>query len=202
MVIRKNPARERTLLLLWSRGVTAREAARKTGIPEGSVNGYYAKFNKNPEKYKKTVTEIPASSLVEPRELLNDIRRIQRTGEVVERHHKLMGEGKYVDANAAIQAEINLDLFVSKVAQASDLAFLKADLQKYQALLPGYVKDQLKVMQNEGRLTESYLNEVHAAIVSSSFEEKIKGIVLKEIKDARDPNARKSMDELYGPKIR
>jgi len=53
MPFRRNIGRERTLLRHWRRGDTVKVASLLTGIPEGSISHYYARFNRNPEKYQK-----------------------------------------------------------------------------------------------------------------------------------------------------
>lgn len=53
MTFRKNFDRERTLLRHWMEGETVREAAEDSGIPEGTISHYYARFNRNKEKYQR-----------------------------------------------------------------------------------------------------------------------------------------------------
>jgi hypothetical protein len=66
MPFRKNVQRENILLSHWRQGRTVKTAGSLTGIPEGTISHYYARFNKNKEIYRKVVDneyqEPPRSS--------------------------------------------------------------------------------------------------------------------------------------------
>jgi hypothetical protein len=51
MPFRKNLEREITLLGHWRWGHTVKKASFLTGVPEGSISHYYARFNKDKDKY-------------------------------------------------------------------------------------------------------------------------------------------------------
>lgn len=49
----RNITREKTLLRYWMIGKTVKEASFLSGVPEGSISHYYARFNRDKEKYRK-----------------------------------------------------------------------------------------------------------------------------------------------------
>ena len=53
MPFRKNVQREDILLSHWRQGHTVKNASLLTSIPEGSISHYYARFNRNKDKYLK-----------------------------------------------------------------------------------------------------------------------------------------------------
>ncbi len=53
MPFRKNVQREDILLSHWRQGHTVKTASVLTRIPEGSISHYYARFNRNKDKYLK-----------------------------------------------------------------------------------------------------------------------------------------------------
>lgn len=55
MPFRKNTHRENTLLHYWRMDYTVERAAHVSGIPKGSVSHYYARFNRDKERYSRQV---------------------------------------------------------------------------------------------------------------------------------------------------
>ncbi len=53
MPFRKNVQRKDILLSHWRQGHTVKTASLLTRIPEGSISHYYARFNRNKDKYLK-----------------------------------------------------------------------------------------------------------------------------------------------------
>ena len=53
MPFRKNFERENCLLSLWQQGETVKKASLLTNIPEGTISKYYARFNRDKDKYHK-----------------------------------------------------------------------------------------------------------------------------------------------------
>jgi hypothetical protein len=53
MPFRKNVERENTLLKHWHQGETVKVASLFTGIPEGTVSHYYARFSRKRDVYGK-----------------------------------------------------------------------------------------------------------------------------------------------------
>ena len=51
MPFRKNFKREKILLEYWKQGKTVKTSAILSGIPEGTISHYFARFNKNVDKY-------------------------------------------------------------------------------------------------------------------------------------------------------
>lgn len=66
MTFKKNVERERALLEHWRMGYKVKVASLLSGIPEGSVSHYYARFNRNKDKYHRVseggVQEPPKST--------------------------------------------------------------------------------------------------------------------------------------------
>lgn len=55
MTFKKNYEREALLLSHWNLGFTVKNTSLMTGIPEGSISHYFARFNKNPKFYREQV---------------------------------------------------------------------------------------------------------------------------------------------------
>ena len=53
MPFRKNVERENALLKHWHQGDTVKIASTLTGVPEGTVSHYYARFNRKRDVYRK-----------------------------------------------------------------------------------------------------------------------------------------------------
>lgn len=53
MPFRKNLEREKILLRHWRQGETVKAASFRTGIPEGTISHYYARFNKNKDMFQR-----------------------------------------------------------------------------------------------------------------------------------------------------
>jgi hypothetical protein len=59
MPFKRNIKRENILLSHWRQGDTVKVTSSLTNIPEGTISHYYARFNKNKDKYlKKTGAEF------------------------------------------------------------------------------------------------------------------------------------------------
>ena len=121
LVYRKNPEREAILLGCWYEGLAGRKAAIATGIPEGSVSRYYARFNKNPEKYHRQAKEVRQDRR-DP--LGKTVRRMNVVSQVVEfegvqkRFTELMEQDKFVEAKALLDAFGAFQKFRSNMVQA------------------------------------------------------------------------------------
>ena len=61
MPFKKNIERENILINYWRQGNTVKHTSLLTGIPEGTISHYFARFNKKKDKYK-----IPKNGSQEP----------------------------------------------------------------------------------------------------------------------------------------
>jgi hypothetical protein len=136
-VVRKNLARERTLLSYWVNAESVRVTAEKTGIPEGSVSRYFARFNKDPEKYHRQVVQRAAVPEDPYSDLPQQVFKMHHADVVIERHDRLMSEGKFAQAKIAIEAEMLYSKYISSAtAGVTALAAFLANPRKYNWILP------------------------------------------------------------------
>ncbi len=107
MTFRKNFKREKTLLRHWMKGDTVREAAEDSGIPEGTISHYYARFNRNKKKYQREYDgeyqEPPKADPIFVASIMRSWANVHKT--VI----RLTGSGEYSKARDYLQM---LHLFI------------------------------------------------------------------------------------------
>ena len=165
-VVRKNPQREELLLRYWRLGATGRETASRTGIPEGSVSRYFARFNKHPEKHNRLAVSGEPSP---PKGLYSDIggqlRAALEEVEVSRRHKELMTKGKIVQAKFSIEAEILLERY-----RSLKLGNVRSLLAKYMARplrFEHFMSDVIREMRQQNVSPEE-LNKMEAQIKNAA----------------------------------
>lgn len=140
-LIKKNIHREGLILVEWINGKTIREAAESKGVPEGTVSGYYRKFNRNPERYHrraKEVSEKRGSSLNSPAQL----SRATEAQVILGVYYSLIVKGKYHQAKAFLEAEQLREKYIqSRISGVSPFVWYSMDPQKNVTLIPIVVED-------------------------------------------------------------
>jgi hypothetical protein len=159
-VVRKNPVRERLLLDYWMRGETVRNTARGANIPEGTVSGYFARFNRDPEKYHRQATSDQSSTTDNPYDdLPSQLLTVFNTERVNDRHKRLMDEGKFAEAKLALEAEMLCDRYMStKRNGLTSFAFYFAYPDRYAFLLPSILSDLLELNIRRGKSARETLD--------------------------------------------
>jgi hypothetical protein len=104
-MMKKNPEREATLLDEWKKGTPAREAARITGVPEGTVYYYYKRFNRDPEKANRLAAGLMPRRKLSDADILMQTIKALSTEEVQAKFDNLVKEGKYEQAEQYIRAQ-------------------------------------------------------------------------------------------------
>ncbi len=112
MTFKRNHEREKTILSHFRLGTTVSITAILTRIPRSTVGYYYARFNKDPEKYKKVI----GGKFQEP--FKSDIRAAVLIGiDWMERKavvEPLIQNGKYVEARDYLQMVLLYNEFNEK----------------------------------------------------------------------------------------
>lgn len=165
---KQNPQREATLLEYWKKGTGAREAASKTGIPEGSVFGYYRKFNKNPQRYHREAERLKPPSRVKNQDLLKQLTNWKEGLAVKERHDRLMKEGRYIQAKYALEAQMLFERYYnSKVESVTSFS----ELYKYsgsEAMLPYLAWELVLANAQDKSLDDAIAETAHKLRASAS----------------------------------
>lgn len=101
-MIRQNINRNRVIYGLWERGLTVKQIAAETGVPEGTVGYYVRKFNKAAAQGKpvvfpigETARERSKSSFLQE---LTEIMKIMTKLKAQEKVSDLIVQGRYQDA--------------------------------------------------------------------------------------------------------
>ena len=131
--MKRNPEREANLLDEWKKGTPAREAARITGVPEGTVYYYWKRFNRDPEKANRLATSLKPRRKLSDLDILQQSNRI-RLGEGVQAEFdSLMKEGKFVLADYYMRAQRQAERYHNEQKQGrnSILALYLADPEGY-----------------------------------------------------------------------
>lgn len=151
-MLKRNPRREATLLAKWKDGKAARDAARETGIPEGSTYHYYRKFNKDPENYNRLAKSLKPSEALRPQEIVMQWGLAMAAEDVSEKYNALMKEGKYVEAKDYIEAKKAYDRYINSQFGniTSAIARYSSAPKKYQLLIPKYVEESIKMQLDAG----------------------------------------------------
>jgi len=148
----KNEERERILLEYWKQGINNRITAQKTGIPEGTVNRYNARFNKHPETFARTTNYVAKARTSLSEELLEQAEKLSDIDRVKARHKELMDRGKFFQAKLAIEADRELENYISSRGKIGEYAPLYHDTKKNIVLLPQLVKNQMEELERAGQL--------------------------------------------------
>jgi transposase len=117
-MMKRNPEREASLLDEWKKGTPAREAARMTGVPEGTVYYYWRRFNRDPEKANRLAASL------KPRRKLSDADIIQRSNTirlsegVRAKFDSLMKEEKFVQADYYMRAQRQAEQYYNEQKQS------------------------------------------------------------------------------------
>lgn len=77
MVFRKNTQREDILFFHWKMGHTVKETSLLTGIPQGTISHYFARFSKHKEKFKDTKTGSQEPTRSTPSQVATSIFSLQ-----------------------------------------------------------------------------------------------------------------------------
>src|SRR5437660_1600504 len=100
----RNPEREARLLEEWRKGSSAREAARLTGTPEGTVYYYWKRFNRDPERANRLSMSLKPRRKLSPMEVLMQLVKVESAHEIQAKFDQLIKEAKYVEAEHDIRA--------------------------------------------------------------------------------------------------
>lgn len=103
--MKKNPEREASLLDEWKKGTPAREAARITGVPEGTVYYYWKKFNRDPEKANRLAASLKPNRKLSDWDIFLQSVKVRSAYEVQAKFDILMKEGKFDQAEQYIRAQ-------------------------------------------------------------------------------------------------
>src|SRR5438128_1554107 len=95
--LRRNPEREARLLEQWRKGSSAREAARVTGTPEGTVYYYWKRFNRDPEKANRLSMSLKPRRKLSPMDVIMQLVDVQSADEIQAKFDQLIKEAKYVE---------------------------------------------------------------------------------------------------------
>ena len=181
MVFPKNPERESILLSHWKQGTNNRYTAQKTGIPEGTVSRYFAKFNKHPERYSRESNNVEGAGTSLEEEFLSQAERLLDIERVKERHMKLMVANKFLEAKQAIEADRALESYISSRGKISEDVYFHRDPENNIKLLPQIVRNRMEEFKRSGRLTIGDLDGIQSIVKESSQPVLIKDIILKDI---------------------
>jgi transposase len=151
-MMKKNPEREASLIDEWKKGTPAREAARITGVPEGTVYYYWKRFNRDPEKANRLATSL------KPRKKLSDLDIIRQTdkirlGEKVQaKFDSLMKEEKFVQADYYMRAQHQAERYRNEQKQGlnSILALYLADPEGYAGQILDAAREMLQREMDKG----------------------------------------------------
>lgn len=181
----KNLERERILLSCWKQGLSNRETALKTGIPEGTVNRYFARFNKHPEKYSRETSSVKTPDAPSPQEIVDQTRKLIDIEEVTKRHRKLMEEGKFLEAKQALEADRELENYISSRGTISASVYYAYDEKKYALRFPEIIRNSMEELNRKGYLTVEFLDILEKTVVTSERAAPIRTIMLSDIEAFR-----------------
>jgi transposase len=139
--------REAMLLEYWRNGKTARQAARETGVPEGTTYYYYKKFNKDPARANRLAKSLRPSQNLGALDHLEQSTKALATEEVTKKYESLMNEGKFVEAKQYLEAEQVHDRYRSQQLSdvTSDFALYYSAPTKYRMLIPQVLEEVLSM---------------------------------------------------------
>jgi len=152
MVFSRNPEREARLLEEWVKGTTAREAATKTGTPEGTTYYYYKKFNKDPQNANRLAANLKPSRKLSSVSVLIQSAKIQNAQEAQRKFGELMREGKYAQADYYVKAwSAGQRLWAESIRDVNSfLAYFLADPKAHSPLAPQAAEEMIQMLMDQG----------------------------------------------------
>jgi hypothetical protein len=179
MPFRRNIERENKLLGLWQFGDTVKCASQLTGIPEGTVSHYYAKFNRKRDKYLKLSKEV---SQEPPRSSPFDVALAAFLyTDVLKKTTQLIQTEEYTKARDYLQAIMLLQDFSKRMSPLM------------QNLDPNKVNESLQSLITLVKITSPDVQE-SVKISSSNYQESVKEII-KLIESVKKESQKKAPSE-------
>jgi transposase len=150
--MKKNPEREASLLDEWKKGTPAREAARITGVPEGTVYYYYRRFNRDPEKANRLATSLKPRRKLSDWDIIRQSDKIRLGERVQAKFDSLMKEGKFVQADYYMRAQRLAERYRNEQKQGvnSILALYLADPEGYAGQILDAAREMLQREMDKG----------------------------------------------------
>jgi hypothetical protein len=112
-MLKRNPQREALLLAKWREGKTVREAARETGIPEGTTSYYWKKFNKHPETANRLAQNLKPREKLQVQDYVIQMFFAVQAREAKDLYDSLVSQGKYAEAKSSIEARAELERYIA-----------------------------------------------------------------------------------------
>lgn len=167
MVFPRNAEREARLLDEWRKGtVTAREAARKTGYPEGTVYYYWKRFNRDPGKANRLAASLkPRKKLIAEDMFLQSID-VENANTIIKKFNELIRQEKYPQAEYYIRAKREERHFRNELMANvnSVTAHYIADPENL-SLIPFVVREMVGVMMAEGQTLPEAVENLQKSVL-------------------------------------
>ncbi len=141
-MIKKNEPRERLILSEWMKGRTGREVAELLRLPEGSVSGYFRRYNKDPVKYhrlaQQTLQEVPSILF----DLPNKVIELRKSLDVIKGYDRLIESGKYHQGKAFLEAEkLKEEFYRIRMGGLASVVWYASNPTEYNFLLPKVIEE-------------------------------------------------------------
>ncbi|MGD0478474.1 MAG: hypothetical protein ABSB29_09970 [Nitrososphaerales archaeon] len=150
--MKKNSEREASLLDEWRKGTPAREAARITGVPEGTVYYYWKRFNRDPEKANRLAASLKPRRNLSELDLVLQSEKVRLADEAQAKFESLMKEGKFVQADYYIMAQRQAERYHNEQRQGvnSILALYLSNTEKYDYLILEAAREMVQREMDQG----------------------------------------------------
>jgi transposase len=171
-MMKKNPEREASLLDEWKKGTPAREAARITGVPEGTVYYYWKRFNRDPEKANRLAASLKPSRKLSDLDILLQSVKVQSAYEVQARFDSLLKEGKFEQAEHYIRAQREAERYQNEHKQdvSSIIAFYLADPERNAHLVLDVAREMIQRGVDGGMAFPDAVSSLEQMVVAAALK--------------------------------
>jgi len=152
VVFSRNAEREARLLDEWRNGTTAREAARKTGDPEGTVYYYWKKFSRDPEKANRLAASLKPRRKLSPMDITFQTIALKTADDIDRKYNQLVKEGKYPQSEYFLRAEVERRRLRREIVSDvnSVTALYLANPEESVALIPDVARELVQIEMEKG----------------------------------------------------
>lgn len=165
-LMKRNPEREASLLEEWTKGRPAREAARETGIPEGTTYYYWRKFNRDPEKANRLARSLKPRKKLNEKDMLLQSIEVENANAIQKNFAELIKQGKYPQAEYYIRATREALHFRNELmAKVNSVTALYMANPENFPLIPFVVREMVGVMVAEGLSVPEAVERVQQSVL-------------------------------------